>query len=57
MSDDQSKPQEKKARDYTRDKITNLFRSFRMKFESTKMHKNIDTLLKFRDIYYELLNQ
>lgn len=57
MSDDQNKPREKKVKDHARDRLTNMFRSFRMKFESTKMHKNIDTLLKFRDIYYELVNQ
>jgi hypothetical protein len=50
------KEQAKKARDYCRDSFGSTYRSFRLKYQGTKMSKNIDSLLKFQSIYYDLVN-
>jgi hypothetical protein len=41
------KEQAKKAKDFTKDRFSNSYRSLRLKYQGTKVHKNIDSLLKY----------
>lgn len=50
------KEQIKKARDYCKDSFSSTYRSFRLRYQGTKMYKNIDSLIKFQNIYYDLVN-
>jgi hypothetical protein len=49
---DSFKEQFKKAKDG----FNSTYRSFRLKYQGTKAYKNIDSLLKFQNIYYDLIN-
>lgn len=46
----------KKTRDYFKDSFASTYRSFRLKYQGTKVYKNIDSLIKFQNIYYDLVN-
>ena len=47
----------KKTRDGYKDRLTSKYRSWKLKYQSTRAYKNIDSLMKFQNIYYELLNK
>jgi hypothetical protein len=46
----------KKFKDYMKDSFSSTYRSFRLRYHGTKMYKNIDSLIKFQTIYYDLMN-
>jgi hypothetical protein len=46
----------KKARDYCKDSVNNTYRTVMLRYQKTKVYKNIDSLLKFQNIYYDLIN-
>lgn len=54
---DSLKEQLKKGKDYVKDKFSNNYRSFRIRYQGTKAYKNIETLIKYQNIYYELINK
>ena len=54
---DDIKDKAKKSTNYVKDKFKNTYRSLRMKYQGTKVYKNLDTLLKYQHIYYEMLNK
>jgi hypothetical protein len=54
---DSIKEQLKKGKDFCKDRFSNSYRSFRLKYQGTKVYKNIDSLIKFQNVYYELINQ
>lgn len=37
----------KKTKDYFKDRFSNTYRSFRIKYQGTRVYKNIDSLIKF----------
>ncbi len=51
------KEQAKKTRDFFKDKFTHNYRSVKLRYQGTKMYKNIDSMVKFQNIYYELVNK
>lgn len=53
---DALKEQVKKAKDYCKDSFNSTYRSFRLRYQGTKVYKNIDSLIKFQNIYYDLIN-
>ena len=44
---DSIKEQAKRTRDFFKDHFSNGFRSVKLKYQGTKVHKNIDSLLKY----------
>ncbi len=46
----------KKVKDYFKDNFFTSYKSFRMKYQGTKVYRNVDSLLKFQGIYYDLMN-
>jgi hypothetical protein len=40
----------------TKNKLSNTLRSISLKYKGTKVSKNIDTLVTFQSIYYQLIN-
>jgi hypothetical protein len=49
--------QAKKVKDFAKDRFSNNYRSIKLKYQGTKVHQNIDSLLKFQTVYYELINK
>jgi len=54
---DTLKEQLRKGRDLCKDRFSNSYRSFRLKYQGTKAYKNIDSLIKYQNLYYELVNK
>lgn len=54
---DSFKDQVKKGKNFFKDRFSNNYRSFKIKYEGTKAYKNIDSLIKYQNIYYELTNK
>ena len=44
---DSIKAQAKKTRDFFKDRFSNSYRSVKLRYQGTKLHKNIDSLVKF----------
>ena len=44
---DSIKEKAKKTKDFFRDRFSNTYRSFRIKYQGTKVYKNIDSMIKF----------
>jgi len=44
------------VKDYFKDSFATTYRSFRLRYQRTKAYKNIDSLIKFQNIYYDLTN-
>lgn len=47
----------KKTKNNVKEKIFNSYRSFKLKYQTTKAYKNIDSLIKFQTIHYEIINK
>ncbi|CDW82230.1 UNKNOWN [Stylonychia lemnae] len=56
MDSNQDKKPQKKSGDSFRDRFQNGYRALKLKYQGTKAYKNIDSLLKYQQIYYELMN-
>lgn len=54
---DSLKQRIKKSNDYLKDRFSNNYRSFRLRYEGTRAYKNIDSLVQYQNIYYELTNK
>ena len=44
---DSVKERIKKSKDFVKDRFSNSYRSFRLKYQGTKAYKNIDTLVQY----------
>ena len=44
---DSLKERLKRGRDYVKDRFSNNYRSFMLKYQGTKAYKNIDSLIKY----------
>ena len=44
---DSIKEQAKKTRDFFKDRFSNSYRSVKLKYQGTRVHKNIEALLKY----------
>lgn len=47
----------KRTREYCNEQFSNSYRSWRLKYQGTKVYKNFDALVRFQKIYYELINK
>jgi hypothetical protein len=52
-----NKDKSKKTRDSFKDRFQSSYRAWRLKYQGTKVYKNIDSLTKFQQIYYDLINK